>query len=125
MSELGIEENDLREKFIIGSGSGGQKLHKTASCVYLQHQPSGTAVKCQQSRLREDNRYYARKRLCDKIDLQLNRKKSQIQQAIEKIRQQKKRRSRRSKEKMLAEKKHRSTVKKARQVPKDPLDNEE
>ncbi len=34
MLKLQINESDLIEKFIIGSGKGGQKLHKTASTVY-------------------------------------------------------------------------------------------
>ena len=68
MQELGISEQDLVEKFILGSGHGGQKVQKTASCVYLKHLPTGFEVKCQDSRMREDNRYFARKRLCDKIE---------------------------------------------------------
>ena len=32
MKELGILEEELTEKFILGSGSGGQKVNKTA-CV--------------------------------------------------------------------------------------------
>ncbi|MFW3145132.1 peptide chain release factor-like protein, partial [Legionella pneumophila] len=57
MSNLHIYETDLSEKFIIGSGKGGQKLHKTASTVYLKHLPTGMEIKCQESRSREDNRY--------------------------------------------------------------------
>ena len=41
MEELGIAPADLVEKFIRGSGSGGQKINKTSSCVYLRHEPSG------------------------------------------------------------------------------------
>ncbi|MGV3740201.1 MAG: peptide chain release factor-like protein, partial [Gammaproteobacteria bacterium] len=36
MERLRITEADLIEKFILGSGKGGQKLHKTASTVYLK-----------------------------------------------------------------------------------------
>src|SRR6185436_10588305 len=45
---LGIHESDLIEKFILGSGKGGQKVNKTSSCVYLKHIPTGIEVKCQQ-----------------------------------------------------------------------------
>ena len=65
MEILHINEDSLIEKFIIGSGKGGQKLHKTASTVYLKHVPSGIEIKCQESRSREDNRYFARVRLCE------------------------------------------------------------
>ena len=50
MEKLKIFEDDLIEKFILGSGSGGQKVNKTSSCVYLKHLPTGIEVKCQQAR---------------------------------------------------------------------------
>lgn len=104
MLKLQIKKSDLIEKFIIGSGSGGQTLHKTASAVYLKHLPSGIEVKCQDTRLREDNRYFARKRLCEKLHLIVSDEKTKAQQKIEKIKHQKKRRSRRTKKKILNEK---------------------
>ncbi len=119
MTRLEIYEDDLVEKFIIGSGRGGQKLHKTASCVYLQHVPTGIEIKCQQERSREMNRYYARQRLCEKIDEIIFEKKSKRQQAIEKIRRQKRRRSRRGQQKVLDDKKQRSGLKKTRSKPDD------
>lgn len=117
MQTLGIEEADLQEKFIIGSGSGGQKLHKTASCVYLQHVPTGLEVKCQETRSRETNRYRARQRLCEKLEELFAAEQSKREQRLEKIRRQKRRRSRRAKEKMLANKHHRSAIKAQRQKP--------
>lgn len=117
MESLGIKEEDLIEKFIVGSGRGGQKLHKTASCVSLQHTPSGIDIKCQQDRSREANRFYARRRLCEKYEEILLKQKSKRQQAIEKIRRQKRRRSRRAKEKILKEKKQRSQLKQTRIKP--------
>jgi protein subunit release factor B len=119
MQRLGIKDEDLVEKFILGSGSGGQKINKTSSCVYLKHIPSGIEVKCQRERSRELNRYYARRDLCDKIEEKIEHKKSERQQMIEKIRRQKRRRSRKSKEKMLATKKQQSEKKSLRQIPRD------
>lgn len=111
MERLGIRESDLVEKFILGSGSGGQKINKTSSCVYLKHLPTGIEIKCQRERSRELNRLYARRELCEKIEERLFREKSERQKAIEKIRRQKRKRSRRAQEKMLANKKHRSDIK--------------
>jgi protein subunit release factor B len=119
MQRLGIKDEDLIEKFILGSGSGGQKINKTSSCVYLKHIPSGIEVKCQRERSRELNRYYARRDLCDKIEEKIDHKKSERQQMIEKIRRQKRRRSRKSKEKMLAAKKQQSEKKSLRQTPRN------
>src|SRR3990167_5957952 len=100
MYALGIHEDDLIEKFILGSGSGGQKINNTSSCVWLKHEPTGIAVKCQKERSRELNRYLARQRLCEKLDAQINRSKSECEQAAAKIRRQKRKRSRRAKEKI-------------------------
>jgi protein subunit release factor B len=114
MKSLGIKEGDLIEKFILGSGSGGQKINKTSSCVYLKHIPTGIEVKCQQERSRELNRFLARRMLCERLEEQVKGVISKKQHLIEKIRRQKKRRSRKSKEKMLKEKKSRSQVKSLR-----------
>ncbi len=119
MKKLNIDEDDLIEKFILGSGSGGQKVNKSHTCVYLKHVPSGIEVKCQQERSRALNRYLARKRLCDEMEERLFKKESAAARQADKIRKQKKRRSRRSKEKMLEEKHQRGSVKKLRRLPSD------
>lgn len=117
MQRLGLHERDLIEKFILGSGSGGQKINKTSSCVYLKHIPSGIEIKCQKSRSRDLNRLYARRELCERLEERLFQEKSERQKESEKIRRQKRRRSRRSKEKMLAAKKLHSTKKELRRPP--------
>lgn len=115
MEELKIYETDLVEKFVLGSGSGGQKINKTSSCVYLKHLPTGIEVKCQQDRSREMNRYLARKELTEKIASKIHGEKTKKEREMQKIRQQKKRRSRRLKEKILEEKKKHSEIKTLRQ----------
>jgi peptide chain release factor len=117
MERCDIREEDLIEKFILGSGKGGQKINKTASCVYLKHLPTGLAVKCQRERSRELNRYIARKELCEKLESLIFKEKSEKQQQFEKIRRQKRRRSRKQKEKMLQDKKHRGSLKMERRPP--------
>lgn len=117
MVKLHIDDTDLVEKFILGSGKGGQKLHKTASTVYLKHLPSGLEVKCQESRSRDDNRYYARERLCEKLHTILSDEKTKAQQQVEKLKRQKKRRSRRAKQKMLDEKSRQGQLKGLRKKP--------
>jgi protein subunit release factor B len=116
MDRMAVLESDLTEKFILGSGSGGQKVNKTASCVYLKHVPSGIEIKCQRSRSREMNRYYARKELCEQLEERKVGAASKRRQAAEKIRRQKRRRSRRQKERML-EAKHKQSERKARRRP--------
>jgi peptide chain release factor len=111
MLKLGIRPDDLIEKFIHGSGPGGQKINKTASQVYLKHIPTGIEIKVQRSRSRELNRFLARRELCDRLEEKLLGAESKTQKAIFKIRKQKARRNRKSKEKML-EAKHRIAEKK-------------
>lgn len=117
MQQLHIDEQDLIEKFILGSGKGGQNLHKTSSTVYLKHRLTGLEIKCQESRSREDNRYFARMRLCEKLDAQISQEKSKQQQKIEKIKRQKKKRSRRAQQRMLEDKNRKSTIKVLRKKP--------
>lgn len=114
MSKLGIREQDLLEKFILGAGSGGQKLNKTSSCVYLRHLPSGIEVKCQRERSREMNRFMARRELCEQMESKVLGLRSARQQAMEKVRRQKRRRSRRQKERMLDDKHRHSSKKQTR-----------
>jgi protein subunit release factor B len=118
MNKLGIREADIREDFIRGSGRGGQKINKTSSCVQLLHLPSGIQIKCQQTRMRELNRFLARRELCARLEERLLGAQSARQQEIEKIRRQKRRRSRRQRAAML-EAKHRHSLKKQMRRPVD------
>ena len=97
MASLKLREEDLEEKYVRSSGPGGQKVNKTASCVYLRHEPTGLEVKMQKERSQGLNRYYARKRLCEMLEEKALGKKSPAALKAEKIRKQKQRRKRRSK----------------------------
>src|SRR5512146_1994171 len=101
MERLEIREDDLIEKFILGSGRGGQNLQKTSSCVYLKHIPTGIEVKCQRERSRDMNRYFARKELCEKVEAGVLKIKTEKIQLIEKKRRQKRKRSRRAQQKIV------------------------
>jgi protein subunit release factor B len=117
MSELGVRESDLVEKFVLGTGRGGQKINKTSSCVYLKHLPSGIEVKCQRSRSRELNRFLARREICDRVDERTRGEQSRRQQEIERIRRRKRRRSQRQKQRMLEAKHQHAAKKQARRAP--------
>lgn len=99
MAKLGLREEDLLEKYIRSSGPGGQKVNKTASCVYLKHQPSGMEVKMQRERSQPLNRYYARKRMCEMVEEKKLGTQSPAAIQEEKIRKQKQRRQRRARKK--------------------------
>jgi protein subunit release factor B len=107
MEKLGIREADIVESFVRGSGSGGQKINKTSSCVQLFHKPTGIEVKCQRERSQAMNRFFARRELCDRVEERVKGIQSARQQEHEKIRRQKRRRSRRQKQIMVdAKKRH-------------------
>ena len=113
-NKLAIFAEDIEESFVLGSGSGGQKINKTASCVHLKHLPTGIEVKCQKHRERPANRISAYKLLILKIEEAVLGKEAEKQKKIFKLRKQKKRRSKKAKEKMLEEKKRRSEIKELR-----------
>jgi len=123
MEELGIQEDELEERFILGSGSGGQKINKTYNTVYLKHLPSGIEVKCQRERSRELNRYYARRDLCDKLEEKAKGELSIKRQKIEKIRRQKQRRKRKTQKKLIEEKRIRTDIKEGRKKIRPTEDN--
>ena len=117
MKTLGILEDELIEKFIRGCGSGGQKINKTSSCVFLQHPPTGLETKVQHDRSREVNRHLARKDLCDQLEEIRLGKKSARQQAREKIRRQKRGQSRRQRAKTVSLKRKHGQKKSLRRNP--------
>jgi protein subunit release factor B len=99
MEECSLNESDFDEQFIRSGGPGGQHVNRTATCVYLKHQPTGLEVKMQQARSQGLNRYYARKRMCELLEEKQEGTKSKAQLAQEKIRKQKAKRRKRSKKK--------------------------
>lgn len=106
-----IKESDLIERFIRGSSSGGQKINVTASCVQLVHKPTGISVRCQSTRNRFRNRYYARIQLCEKFRKIQQKKEQDTAQNKHKSKIAKKRPSKKSKEKALRDKKFRAKKK--------------
>lgn len=40
-----LNEDDLEEQFVRGTGPGGQATNKTSNCVVLRHIPTGIVVK--------------------------------------------------------------------------------
>jgi len=78
-----IPENDFEEKFIRGSGPGGQKVNKTSNCVELRHKPTGIVVKCHETRSQEKNRAIARLKIIDKLKLMFTPKESNVQMKMD------------------------------------------
>ncbi|KAH0567116.1 hypothetical protein KQX54_006759 [Cotesia glomerata] len=67
-----LDENDLEEQWVKGSGPGGSCVNKSSNCVVLKHKPSGIVVKCHQVRDVIENSKRAREILITKLDNKLN-----------------------------------------------------
>lgn len=111
---LNIYPKDIIEHFIRGGGHGGQKINKTASCVFLHHPSTGTEVRVQKYREQSKNRISAYKLLILKIEEKLKGAQSDRAKKMFKLKKQKQKRSRRAKEKILRNKKVRAEIKKSR-----------
>ncbi|XP_064646356.1 mitochondrial translation release factor in rescue-like [Lineus longissimus] len=91
-----LNEADLEEMFVRGSGPGGQSVNRTANCVVLKHLPTGIVIKCHETRSLYDNQKRARLRMQEKLDWHYNGENSQLvqeQKEQSKIRDEKKRRA--------------------------------
>ena len=117
MRRFNVREEDLVEKFIRSRGPGGQKVNKTATCVYLKHLPTGFEVKMQKARSQALNRFLARRELVRKIKNYVLGKESEEEKRREKIRRAKRRRSKRAKKKILEQKRLQSRKKELRRDP--------
>lgn len=104
MERLGLREADLEESFVRSGGHGGQNVNKVSSCVMLLHRPTGLRVKCQLSRSQGENRFHARRILCEKREAQVLGRESEAAREQARIRAQKRKRSKRAKEKMIKQK---------------------
>lgn len=71
-----LREEDLEEKFVRGSGPGGQSVNKTSNACVLRHIPSGIIVKCHIHRQVTKNQKEARQILISKLDNLYNKELS-------------------------------------------------
>lgn len=95
MAELKVREEDLEERFVRSSGSGGQHVNKTSTCVQLRHLPSGVSVAVSKDRSQSVNRFLARRELLEKLAL-LEGKETPEMKRVRRMRKQKDRRRRRA-----------------------------
>jgi protein subunit release factor B len=102
MRRLGIRAEDIVEKFLPSSASGGQRVNKAATCVRVTYLPTGLTVKCQRTRSQGLNRFLALRLLLDKIEGDVSGSQTRVQRQREKTRRQKQRRARRARTRSLA-----------------------
>ncbi len=117
LAALGISVADVEERFIRGSGPGGQKINKTSSTVWLRHRPTGVDVRCQQERSQAANREQAWRELCEKLEARARTAKAAVVDARETERRRHRQKSRGQKIRMIQSKKHRAGIKARRGRP--------
>ncbi|ACB75681.1 peptide chain release factor family protein [Opitutus terrae] len=114
LNRLGVRVEEVDERFVRGSGPGGQKINKTSSTVWLRHGPTGVEVRCQAERSQAANREVAWWELCEKLEARVRREREASLQAREAERRRTRQKSRRQKARMVQAKRHRAQHKSAR-----------
>ncbi|MGA2445947.1 MAG: peptide chain release factor-like protein [Opitutaceae bacterium] len=114
LAGLGVSPGDVEERFVRGTGPGGQKINKTASTVWLQHRPTGIEVRCQAERSQAVNRARAWVELCGKLEARRATAAAETQAKREAERRRTRQKSRGQKARMIESKKHRARIKQAR-----------
>jgi len=105
---LGTGSAEVDEKFVRGSGPGGQKINKTSSTVWLRHRPTGIEVRCQAERSQAANRGQAWAELAAKLEARARAVALSAEQAREAERRRTRQKSYGQKIKMIEAKKHRA-----------------
>ena len=105
---LGVRAADVEEKFVRGTGPGGQKINKTSSTVWLRHGPTGVEVRCQRERSPAVNREVAWAELCAKLEARKRAAKAAVVDAREEERRRTRQKSRGQKVRMIRTKKLRA-----------------
>lgn len=114
LAALSVREADVDERFVRGSGPGGQKINKTSSTVWLRHRPTGTEVRIQAERSQAANRGLAWAELTAKLEARVRNAAQAAEQTREAQRRRTRQKSYGQKIKMIEAKKHRAKHKSRR-----------
>lgn len=68
LKEMEIALTDIEEKFVKGSGKGGQKKNTVSNRVVVTHVPTGIQASSQRDRQRSHNRFFALRILVEKLE---------------------------------------------------------
>lgn len=108
LKALGWQTAEVEERFVRGSGPGGQKINKTSSTVWLRHVPTGIEVRCQRERSQVANRELAWLELCEKLETTARAAREAVVGSREAERRRTRQKSRGQKVRMIEAKKHRA-----------------
>ena len=108
LAVLGWRLAEVEERFVRGSGPGGQKINKTSSTVWLRHGPTGLEVRCQRERSQTANRELAWLELVGKLEARARAAVSAVVDQRETERRRTRQKSYGQKVRMIQAKQHRA-----------------
>jgi protein subunit release factor B len=108
LTALGVAAAEVDERFVRGSGPGGQKINKASSTVWLRHRPTGIEVRCQSERSQSANRIIAWTTLCGRLEARARAAREGERRLREADRRRVRQKSRTQKVRMIEAKKHRA-----------------
>lgn len=117
LAAVGASLAEVEERFIRGSGKGGQKINKTSSTVWLRHRPTGIEVRCQQERSQAANRETAWRELCARLEARQQVEQARRTGEREQTRRRNRQKTRGQKVRMIQSKQHRAGIKAHRTRP--------
>lgn len=111
LAGLGVEPDDLIERFTRASGPGGQHVNRTSSAVQLRHIPSGIEVRAEGERSQLRNRITAREQLIERLERARREAEAARVAALERRRRQNRRPSLGARRRNVEHKRQRGAVK--------------
>ncbi|MSU22374.1 MAG: peptide chain release factor-like protein [Opitutus sp.] len=108
LAAVGANAADVEERFVRGSGPGGQKINKTSSTVWLRHGPTGLEVRCQRERSQAANRALAWLEMVGRLEARARAATDAVVAARETERRRTRQKSYGQKVRMIQAKKHRA-----------------
>lgn len=114
LATLGVRPEEVDERFVRGTGPGGQKINKTSSTVWLRHHPTAVEIRCQAGRSQAANRERAWTELAEKLEQRRRQAVGSARAAREAERRRTRQKSRGQKARMVDDKRRRARTKQAR-----------
>jgi protein subunit release factor B len=108
LTAVGVRTADVEERFVRGTGPGGQKINKTSSTVWLRHGATGIEVRCQRERSQAANRELAWQEMVGRLEARTRAAKDAVVDAREMDRRRTRQKSYGQKVRMIQTKKHRA-----------------
>lgn len=108
LAAVGVRVADVEERFVRGTGPGGQKINKTSSTVWLRHAATGLEVRCQRERSQAANRELAWQELVGRLEARARAATDAVVNAREAERRRTRQKSHGQKVRMIQSKEHRA-----------------